>query len=436
MLDSLSLWLHETPLGETLLTMLISMLPVVELRGGLPAGVAMGLPIPVAFIASLVGNMIPVPFIILFVRPLFKWVRIHIPKLEGFISHLEARAEAKSADVLRYQTWGLLIFVAIPLPGTGAWTGALIAAVLNMRLKRAVPVIFLGVVIAGCIITLLTHGVTLCSKIKRARRRSFLFLFVSKLQPFCNDFRLKSCYHPYRRRLCGKHRKGEFHMKKHLQCGLTAALTLALLLTVCGQKEADANDTPPDAQAGSLYEDFFTGDVTVTANLINAGVEATTASFHAPAVYATKGVDGSDMDWTITRFALLDLDGDGADELVLNIDFSGEEEYVILTCYDGAVYANQIVYRGFLSPKADGTFEWSNGAFDNGASRACFENGVLVYEDFASMSEGSDGNAVYTLNGESIDEAAYSAFLDEQAAKDDLAWTEFSVDAVNAALAG
>ena len=217
-------------------------------------------------------------------------------------------------------------------------------------------------------------------------------------------------------------------MKKHLQCGLTAALTLALLLTACGQKEADANDTPPDAQAGSLYEDFFTGDVTVTANLINAGVEATTASFRAPDVY--------DMDWTITRFALLDLDGDGADELVLAIDYSGEEEYVILTCYDGAVYANQIVYRGFLTPKADGTVAWSNGAFDNGYARFRFENGVLVYDDFAAMSEGSDGNAVYTLNGESIDEAAYSAFLDEQAAKDDLAWTEFSVDAVNAALAG
>ena len=141
-------------------------------------------------------------------------------------------------------------------------------------------------------------------------------------------------------------------MKKHLQCGLTAALTLALLLTACGQKSDDANDTPPDAQAGSLYEDFFTGDVTVTANLINAGVEATTASFRAPDVYATKGVDGSDMDWTITRFALLDLDGDGADELVLNIDYSGDEEYVVLTCFDGAVYANQVVHRGFLSPKA------------------------------------------------------------------------------------
>ena len=225
-------------------------------------------------------------------------------------------------------------------------------------------------------------------------------------------------------------------MKKYLLRGLTAAFTLALLLTSCGQKSDDADDTPPAAQAGNFYADFFSGGVTVTANLINAGVEATAASFHAPAVYATKGVDGSDMDWTITRFALLDLDGDSADELVLNIDYSGDEEYVVLTCFDGAVYANQVVHRGFLSPKADGTFEWSNGAFDNGASRARFENGVLVYEDFASMSEGSDGNAVYTLNGESIDEAAYSAFLDEQAAKDDLAWTEFSVDAVNAALAG
>ena len=223
-------------------------------------------------------------------------------------------------------------------------------------------------------------------------------------------------------------------MKKQLLRSLTAALTLALLLAACGQKEADANDTPPDAQAGNLYEDFFNGDVTVTANLVNAGVEATTASFRASDVYATKGVDGSDMDWTITRFALLDMDGDGADELVLDIGFSGEEEYVILACYDGAVYANQVVYRGFLSPKADGTFEWSNGAFDNGASRARFENGVLVYDDFAAMSEDSDGNTVYTLNGESVDETAYDAFLDEQAAKDDLAWTEFTLDALNTAL--
>lgn len=223
-------------------------------------------------------------------------------------------------------------------------------------------------------------------------------------------------------------------MKKHLLCALAAALTLALLLTACGQKQEDANDTPPDAQAGNLYEDFFAGDATVTANLINAGVAPVTASFRSPDVYATTGVDGSDMDWTIKSFALLDLDGDGADELVLGIDFSGEEEYVILTCHDGAVYANQIVYRGFLLPKADGTFEWSNGAFDNGASRTRFENGVLVYDDFAAMSEGSEGNTVYTLNGESVDENAYNTFLEEQTAKDDLAWTEFTLDALNTAL--
>lgn len=224
-------------------------------------------------------------------------------------------------------------------------------------------------------------------------------------------------------------------MKKHLQCGLTAALTLALLLTACGQKEADANDTPPDAQAVSLYEDFFTGDVTVTANLINAGVEATTASFHAPAVYATKGVDGSDMDWTITRFALLDLDGDGADELVLAIDYSGNEEYVVLTCYDGTVYANQVVYRGFLTPKADGTVAWSNGAFNNGYARFRFENGVLVYDDFAVMID-NGSSVTYTLNGENVSEEDYNAFTAEQDAKDDLAWTDFTVEAVSAALAG
>ena len=224
-------------------------------------------------------------------------------------------------------------------------------------------------------------------------------------------------------------------MKKHLQCGLTAALTLALLLTACGQKEADANDTPPDAQAGSLYEDFFTGDGTVTANLINAGVEATAASFHAPAVYATKGVDGSDMDWTIKRFALLDLDGDGADELVLNIDYSGDEEYVVLTYFDGAVYANQVVHRGFLTPKADGTVAWSNGAFDNGYARFRFENGVLVYDDFAVMID-NGSSVTYTLNGENVSEEDYNAFTAEQDAKDDLAWTDFTVEAVSAALAG
>ena len=158
MLDSLSYWLHETPLGEALLTMFISMLPVVELRGGRPAGVAMGLPIPAAFFSSLVGNMIPVPFVILFVRPLFRWVRIHIPKLGHFVSTLEARAQAKSVNVVRYQTWGLLLFVAIPLPGTGAWTGSLVAAVLRMRIWQAFLVIMVGVLVSGFITGGIAYG--------------------------------------------------------------------------------------------------------------------------------------------------------------------------------------------------------------------------------------------------------------------------------------
>ena len=229
-------------------------------------------------------------------------------------------------------------------------------------------------------------------------------------------------------------------MKRYFLRTLLAALTLALLLTACGQQPGDAspdpNDTPPDAQPGNLYDDFFAGNVSATANLINAGVEASTASFRAPDVYAASGADGSDMDWTIKRFALLDLDGDGSDELVLAIDYSGIEEYVVLTCYGGTVYANQVVYRGFLTPKADGTVAWSNGAFNNGYARFRFENGVLVYDDFAAMIDNGSGSVTYTLNGESVSEEDYDAFTAEQDAKDDLAWTDFTVEAVNAALAG
>ena len=162
MLQAVSLWLHETVAGEFLLTMLISMIPVVELRGGVPAGVAMGLPIPLALLAGILGNMLPVPFVILFIRRIFKWIRTYIPKLGGMIDRLEARAYRKmnNEKLVRYQAWGLLAFVAIPLPGTGAWTGSLIAALMDLRLKNAVPVIFVGVVIAGLIMTALTYGVT------------------------------------------------------------------------------------------------------------------------------------------------------------------------------------------------------------------------------------------------------------------------------------
>ncbi len=162
MLQGISFWFHNTAAGEFLLTMLISMIPVAELRAGVPAGVAMGLPIPAALLAGVMGNMLPVPFVILFIRRVFKWVRVHLPRLGGVVDRLERRAYERmnSKSIVRWQAWGLLLFVAIPLPGTGAWTGSLIAALMDLRLKNAVPVIFLGVVIAGLIMTALTYGVT------------------------------------------------------------------------------------------------------------------------------------------------------------------------------------------------------------------------------------------------------------------------------------
>ncbi len=140
-------------------TFLISMLPVVELRGGLPYGIALGLDYPVALAAALLGNMLPVPFLILYVRRVFGWLRCRSAWLEGKVRALERRAEQKGQLVRRYELLGLCVLVAIPLPGTGAWTGSLVAAFLSIRLKRAVPVIFLGTCIAAAIMSAATFGV-------------------------------------------------------------------------------------------------------------------------------------------------------------------------------------------------------------------------------------------------------------------------------------
>jgi len=151
-------FLWNTFFGKILMTLLISMVPVLELRGAIPIAIANGLSFPVALIVSFVGNLIPVPFIIIFIRKIFEWMRKISPKLNSLVTKLEERAEKKSDVVLKYAFWGLFILVAIPLPGTGAWTGALVAAMLNMRLKSAFPAIALGVAGAGAIVTFITYG--------------------------------------------------------------------------------------------------------------------------------------------------------------------------------------------------------------------------------------------------------------------------------------
>lgn len=146
------------PMKDILLTFLVAMVPVVELRGAIPFGVVRGLNLWTAIIASVLGNLVPVPFIILFIRKIFAWMRAHMPKLDGLVTRMEKKAEKNRAAVEKYAFWGLAILVAIPLPGTGAWTGALVAAMMEMRLKRAFPAIVIGVVIAGVIVSVITYG--------------------------------------------------------------------------------------------------------------------------------------------------------------------------------------------------------------------------------------------------------------------------------------
>ena len=124
-------WFHGRQSGEILWTMLVSMVPVIELRGGLPMGVAMGLAPGMALCASILGNLIPVPFIIVYIRRILMWLRARSRWLDERVSWLEKRAHLKGELATKYGVVGLCILVAIPLPGTGAWTGALVAAFLE-----------------------------------------------------------------------------------------------------------------------------------------------------------------------------------------------------------------------------------------------------------------------------------------------------------------
>lgn len=136
---------------------IISLLPILELRGGLIAAVLLHVPLWKAFIICYIANMLPVPFIILFIKKIFEWLRKY-KFFDKFISKLEAKTERNKDKVMKYKQWGLLLFVAIPLPGTGAWTGSLFAALLDIDIKKATPIIALGVLIAGIIMAVLTYG--------------------------------------------------------------------------------------------------------------------------------------------------------------------------------------------------------------------------------------------------------------------------------------
>ena len=147
----------ETLLGKCMMVFGTAMIPVVELRGAIPLGVSMGLPPLTVYILAVLGNVLPVPFIILLVRRVFDWLRkgrFWGPK----ITAMERRAHLKGRMVRKYRLPGLVILVAVPLPGTGAWTGALVAALFDIRLRSALPAILMGVLLAGGIMLAVSCG--------------------------------------------------------------------------------------------------------------------------------------------------------------------------------------------------------------------------------------------------------------------------------------
>lgn len=151
-------FLFKTTLGKIIITLFVSMVPVIELRGAIPIATGMSLSPWVAIPVAILGNLLPVPFIIIFIKKIFAWMRKTSDKLNKIVDKMEAKAEKNKAKVLKYAFWGLALFVAIPLPGTGAWTGALVAAMLDMPLKKAFPSIVIGVLGAGIVISFASYG--------------------------------------------------------------------------------------------------------------------------------------------------------------------------------------------------------------------------------------------------------------------------------------
>ena len=137
-------------LSDDLVVFIVSMLPIVELRGAIPLGFVMGMNPWELFSLTVIGNILPIPFIILCARPIVNFF-LKTKLLRPIGEWLEAKVRKNSHKVAKYKFWGLCLFVAIPLPGTGGWTGALLAALMDLRMKSALPSIILGIITAGLI---------------------------------------------------------------------------------------------------------------------------------------------------------------------------------------------------------------------------------------------------------------------------------------------
>lgn len=159
-MESFMTWMIEALTGKIskeLIVFIISMVPILELRGGLLAASVLNISIVRAVWICVIGNIIPVPFILLLITPIFNWLK-QTRTFRPMVEKLEKSAMGKSEQIEKYQFWGLVLFVGIPLPGTGAWTGSLIASLLGMKFKKAFPAVLLGIAIATVIMSILSYG--------------------------------------------------------------------------------------------------------------------------------------------------------------------------------------------------------------------------------------------------------------------------------------
>lgn len=158
-MESLVQWFttHLSPyISEQAVVFLISMLPILELRGGLLAASLLKISPVQAIPVCIIGNIIPIPFILLFIKQIFKWMK-GIKIFRPFIVKLEERAMGRSDQIRKYEFWGLVAFVGIPLPGTGAWTGALIASLLGVDIKKSSAAILVGIALATIIMYVFSY---------------------------------------------------------------------------------------------------------------------------------------------------------------------------------------------------------------------------------------------------------------------------------------
>lgn len=145
-------------LGKELAVFIVAMIPIVELRGAIPIGAAFSMPMPLTFILAYIGNLLPVPFILLFIRKILSFMK-RFKCFEKIVSWVENKAMKTAEKRENLTFWGLVIFVGIPLPGTGAWTGALLADFLGVKFWKAMLAIALGVLLAGIIMMIVSYGI-------------------------------------------------------------------------------------------------------------------------------------------------------------------------------------------------------------------------------------------------------------------------------------